>query len=500
MNRLYFLLFLYTLLSLLFGQLVIQEFTTDDILVLLVIPPIFSALFYPRWVYVSVILIGGAIAAWAKFHLMQTVGGSMDTVKMLFVVTLFISEIVHQAVRSRKLAEDTLHKKENHFRSIIENTLEIIFTIGRDGTILYANPSVKRYLDYEPFELKHQSFFAYVHPKDGDRMKEMFAWALENPGKAKLLEVRLQKKNAAWCWFETFIASHLDVPGIEAFVVHCRDITERKKIEYEKKGLEKELLHSQRIEAIGRVAGGIAHDFNNILSVITGYSQHILRTLSETSPLFSKIHEINKAAERGAALTRQLLAFSRKHPTYPTPVQINTIIQEFQGMLGRLLGDSIIMELRLDPQTTLIKADATQIEQVIMNVCLNARDAMQDGGYLTIQTQNIHLTEAEASHHIDAHSGPYVKLSITDTGHGMEEDVLTHIFEPFFTTKGKDKGTGLGLATTYGIVRQGAGFIHIQSEPQRGTQFDIYFPQWIESPHPGGEESLTTAPKQEETA
>lgn len=253
-----------------------------------------------------------------------------------------------------------------------------------------------------------------------------------------------------------------------------RDITVRKE-------LEEQLLQSQKMEAIGQLAGGVAHDFNNLLTVIVGYSEMLLTGLDRNNPKFRELQQIRDAGNRAAALTRQLLAFSRKQILEPQIINLNDLITNLEKMLGRLIGENIDLSTYLAPDLNKIKADPGQIEQVIVNLAVNARDAMPQGGKLTIETDNIYLDEMYVRKHHGSKAGNYVLMTISDNGLGMDKATLDRIFEPFFTTKSKDKGTGLGLATVYGIIKQSGGNIWVYSEPGQGTVFKLYLPAVTET-------------------
>jgi len=259
-------------------------------------------------------------------------------------------------------------------------------------------------------------------------------------------------------------------------VVALNDVTERKQ-------LEEQYRQAQKLEAIGRLAGGVAHDFNNLLSVILGYGDLCLQGDAVDDRLRERIEHIRSAAQRAVTLTRQLLTFSRKQVVELQVVDMNGLLGETTRMLQRLIGEDVRIVVRLGEELGRIQADPGQIEQIVMNLAVNARDAMPRGGTLTLETANVELEEAYAERHPGVRAGPYVRLVVTDTGVGMSAEVMARIFEPFFTTKEQGKGTGLGLATVYGIVRQSGGNIEVESAPGRGTSFRVYLPQ-VDAPAP----------------
>src|SRR5262249_38330716 len=268
------------------------------------------------------------------------------------------------------------------------------------------------------------------------------------------------------------------------FELFMEDITERR-------GLEQQLRQAQKMEAIGRLAGGVAHDFNNLLMVISGYSEFLLERLGRDPGLRGPAQEIANAAQRATSLTRQLLAFSRKQMLAPKVLDLNEVVTENLKMVTRLIGEDIDLVMIPGGALGVVKADPGQIEQVIMNLAVNARDAMPQGGKLTIETANATLDESYARLHAPLQPGEYVMLAITDTGSGMDAETQNHIFEPFFTTKGP-RGTGLGLSTVYGIVKQSGGYIWVYSEPGKGTAFKIYLPRVTETGEPVTAQSAVT--------
>ena len=253
----------------------------------------------------------------------------------------------------------------------------------------------------------------------------------------------------------------------------CRDVSDRKR-------LEQQVLQAQKMEAIGQLAGGVAHDFNNLLTVINGYSDLLLNHLSPGDPMRQLLTEICRAGERAGVLTRQLLAFSRKQVLEPKVLDLNAVVSDTQNMLRRLIREDIILTFVPSPTAGRVKVDPGQLEQVLMNLAVNARDAMPQGGRITIETRGVTLADNSAQNQPDGLAGEFAMLAFSDTGCGMDDAIKARIFEPFFTTKGPDKGTGLGLATVYGIVKQSGGAIEVYSEPGRGTTFKIYFPQVME--------------------
>lgn len=302
------------------------------------------------------------------------------------------------------------------------------------------------------------------------------------------MEYRVRHKDGHWLTLESTASVVKDSHGnIQKLVIVNRDITERKQ-------LEEQLYLSQKLEAIGRLSGGVAHDFNNLLGVIIGYSEALEARIPETDPFREAVDEIRKAGKRAASLTQQLLAFSRKQMLEPKALDLKMVVGDIEKMLRRLIGEDIDLRIILPEKLGTVRADRGQIEQVLLNLVVNARDAMPQGGQLTVETANSELDQSDANRFRYVTPGQYVMLKVTDSGCGMDSELQSHIFEPFFTTKEKGKGTGLGLATVYGVIKQSGGYIWVDSKPEKGTSFRIYLPQVKESPETAIEEKPGAKP------
>jgi PAS domain S-box-containing protein len=379
--------------------------------------------------------------------------------------------------RERRRADEALRESEARKRAVLEAALDAIFTIDQYGRILEVNPATERTFGFAASEMVGQELAALIVPP---ALREAHRQGLERQrrtGEAKVLgrvlEMPALRRDGHEFPSELTI-SRVEVEGSPLFVGFVRDVTERR-------SLEAQLRQSQKMEAIGRLAGGVAHDFNNLLTTILGYSDLLTEKLSQDPFLREGIEEIRKAGERAATLTRQLLAFSRKQVLTPVVLDLNVVVADLEKMLRRLIGEDIDMVTVLDKSLAHVKADPGQIEQVVVNLVVNSRDAMPRGGKLTIETKNVRLDEVYAREHGYVAAGPYVLLAVSDTGSGMDSETRAHIFEPFFTTKGQGKGTGLGLSTVYGIVKQTGGSIEVYSEVSHGTTFKIYLPPALEA-------------------
>ncbi len=380
-------------------------------------------------------------------------------------------------VTERERAEAALRHSERHYRSLIENSSDVITVLDADGLILYQSPSIRHWRGFEPSELISRQVRDFVHADDLPAIEEGLACKLSQPGVPIKFECRMRHKDGSWRHVEGTSVNLLTDPAIGGIIINTRDTTERKQMEAALRESEERLRQALRMEAAGQLAGGIAHDFNNILTVINGYSELLLHRPVIDERAREKVSQIHKAGVRAAALTRQLLAFSRKQMLQPKLLDINALVSDLHTLLQRLIGEHIRVSLALDASAGLIKADPGQIEQVIINLAINARDAMPEGGALTIETGNVVFDEASADDEEAVPPGEYVTLVVSDTGVGMTAEVKGLAFEPFFTTKEHGKGTGLGLSTVYGIVTQSGGNIRVESEQDVGTTLRIYLPR-----------------------
>ncbi len=392
---------------------------------------------------------------------------------------------------ARHRAEQALRASEEHFRSLIENVSDIIAILDQHGRFEYMSPASERVLGYPPAEVVGRRALELIHEDDARAMSQVREVLNTHPEAIRTAEFRLRHRDGSWRVFEGMAKATLD-DGIRRYVVNARDITERRKTEDALRQSTDLLRHSQKMEAVGRLAGGVAHDFNNLLTAIMGYGDILLDQLSAGHPMRHEVEEICKAGDRAHALTRQLLAFSRKQVLEPKLVSLNTVLTDVHKMLNRLIGEDIDLQLDLDRELGAARVDPGQIEQVVINLAVNARDAMPGGGRIALHTANVDLDQRLDCRQLSVEPGRYVTLTVSDTGCGMDEQVQAHLFEPFFTTKGVGKGTGLGLSMVYGIIQQSGGHILFDSAPGRGTTFTLYFPRVDEAAAPAvdGQRSL----------
>jgi PAS domain S-box-containing protein len=390
--------------------------------------------------------------------------------------------VTHHDVTERKTAERALRESQERLRVALEATGLGPWDWDLRTNVTEFSPEWKRQLGYEPHEIlnQYEEWESRLHPQDRERVLEALRAYLDGRQPEYAVEFRMRHKDGSYRWIYTRGVALRDGSGKLTHMLGCHlDITARKH-------LEEQFRQAQKMEAVGQLAGGVAHDFNNLLTVISGNSEMLLSELPPNESWQELISEVREAGQRAAMLTRQLLAFSRQTVLEPEVLDLNDVVRENEKMLRRLIGEDVQLKAVLDPALAPVKVDAGQIGQVIMNLVINARDAMPTGGNVIIETRNVTLDEASTAMDPEAKPGRYVMLAVSDTGVGMTPDVQARVFEPFFTTKGAGKGTGLGLATVYGIVKQSGASISVSSEPGRGTTFKIRFPV-AETPGSTGE-------------
>jgi two-component system cell cycle sensor histidine kinase/response regulator CckA len=397
-------------------------------------------------------------------------------------ILTFVSQQVANAIEHKR-SEEALRRSEASYRSLIEGAAYGIYRSDIKGRLLEVNPALVEMLGYDSeAELLSRNLAADVYADPAERARLIAQH--EKQDRFQGVEVNWKRKDGCVLAVRLTGRPVLDAQGVlEYFEGIVENVAERR-------ALEDQLRQSQKMEAVGQLAGGIAHDFNNLLEVIMGYSDLLVESLPPENPHRRQAEEIYKAGKRAAGLTRQLLAFSRKQVLQPRVLDLNAIVTDLTKLLRRTIGEHIEFSARLSPVLARVKADPNQIEQILMNLAVNARDAMPQGGSLALETSNVTVDEAFAQQHTGLRPGDYVLLTVADTGSGMDLKVQARVFEPFFTTKEKGKGTGLGLATVYGIVKQSEGYIAVQSAPGQGTRFRIYLPRV--------EEPATPAPPQPE--
>ncbi|HVH11056.1 MAG TPA: response regulator [Gemmatimonadales bacterium] len=373
--------------------------------------------------------------------------------------------------RERARAEAALRATEASFSALVEHAPIGIYRSTPAGKILSANHALARILGYgSPADVCALEMARDVYADPAERQRLLDRDVLSDR-EYDQVETTWKRKDGQRLTVVLYARAVRDEAGqIEYYETFVQDITEQRQ-------LEGQVLHAQKMEAIGRLAGGVAHDFNNLLTVILSYSDMLLEDLAEDAASRPDIDEIRKAAVSASSLTRQLLAFSRQQVLQPVALDVNAVVAGTEKLLRRLVGEDVRLDTALTPELGIVKVDPGQLEQIIMNLAVNARDAMPRGGRLTIETGNVEMDEAYVRGHPLAHPGRYVMLAVTDTGTGMDAATQARIFEPFFTTKEAGKGTGLGLATVYGIVKQSGGSIWVYSEVGHGTTFKIYLPR-----------------------
>ena len=369
-----------------------------------------------------------------------------------------------------------LSQSEERYRDYFENAKDAIYVHDLNGRYIMVNKAGEELIGYSRDEILQMRISDVVPRKYLDDIHARLTKKLADHS-LTIYEVEAIRKDGSRVPIE--VSSRLIYEnGVPVAVQgNARDITERKRAEEALRASQFQLQQSQKLEAIGQLAGGVAHDFNNMLTAIIGYTDLSLRRVGLENPIRRNLEETKKAAERAASLVRQLLAFSRKQILEPKVLDLNDVVKDMEKMLTRLIGEDINLATRLEAELGSVKADPCQVEQIIMNLVVNARDAMPRGGRVTIETANTTLDDQTVLRHVSVEPGEYVMLAVSDTGSGMDQETQRRIFEPFFTTKDVGKGTGLGLSTVYGIVKQSGGYIWVYSEPGLGTMFKVYLPR-----------------------
>jgi PAS domain S-box-containing protein len=417
-------------------------------------------------------------------HLVRDLGGDPDRLSGALAamqdfwsrcVMVARSQYVRLRDASAKADRDALARSERLFRAIVETSAEALNLATRDGTITYASPITAVYTGRPPEAYIGTKVFDHIVPDQLVAYRKGWEACVAQPGVRQRTEFSMRAADGRLLSFETLRTNLLDDPNLGAVVSIVRDVTEHRRV-------EEQLRQAQKLEAVGTLAGGVAHDFNNLLSVILACSDLVLAEMSPDQPGREDVEEIRRAGERAASLTRQLLAFGRKQVLSPRPLSLPAVVDGMKSLIERLVGEHIEIVTRAGTDVGRVMADPSQIEQVVMNLVVNARDAMPNGGKLLLETSVVELAAAEATP-LGLSPGAHVLLSVTDSGVGMDAATQARIFEPFFSTK-RELGTGLGLATVFGIVRQSGGAITVASALGRGSTFGIYLPRIAAAGHP----------------
>lgn len=381
------------------------------------------------------------------------------------------NEELRQEVEDRKRAELAARESEQRFRCLSENSPEIIYTLEYDGSFSYVNPAWEKVLGHKVTEVIGQYFINFVKKKDTKNYVRLFKCIRDNKETFTNVTGTMIHKDGSFRLFNLSGAPNLDSTGeVTGMVGLLKDITEQQ-------SLQSQLIQAQKMEALGTLAGGVAHDFNNILSAIIGYSELALLDATDGIKIDNNLQEVLRASQRAKDLVKQILSFSRKSKEKLKPVDVKPIVKEALKLLRASLPSTIEIRDQIDSKMAIIEADLTQVHQLLMNLCTNAASAMEDeGGLINVRLKNVDINTLLSTTNTNMDPGPYLKLSVSDTGHGMPPEVLEKIFDPYFTTKEKGKGTGLGLAVVHGIVKRHRGQITVESLPGKGTTFSVYFP------------------------
>jgi PAS domain S-box-containing protein len=393
--------------------------------------------------------------------------GWNNTLRLLVIRVGSGFGLLFSDITAQHVAAEVLKRIEARVRAVMDRAADLVAILDGRGALQYASPSYARGLGYDPATLLNRSAFDLVHPDDLPAVLEVFDRISRDPGVTAALEFRARHADGRWRTFAAVATNLFADPAVEGLVVSGHDVTDERQ-------LEARLRQAQKMEAVGQLAGGIAHDFNNLLTVIKANAEFL--AMETAGQPRDDVEEIRKAATRAASLTRQLLAFSRQQVLAPRVVDPNEVIAELERMLARLIGEDIECTVVLGRQVGQVLVDPGQLEQILLNLAVNARDAMPLGGELRIETSRASLPEAIRAARPELPARAWVRIAVQDTGCGMSPETMARVFDPFFTTKEMGKGTGLGLATVYGIVEQSGGVIDVQSTPGMGSTFTLFFP------------------------
>ncbi len=410
-----------------------------------------------------------------------TVGPSLTVLDALFVPivgsSMAVTLLVIERARAREAdvvaaaASAALRESESRFRSIIDGTSDVILSLSPEGIVEFVSPSATRSLGWSVAQVVGRSAFDFVHPADVADTQHAMRRILAGERGVRAQEIRLRRTDGSWMLVEALGTMTPGPTGEPMLVVTARDLSERVE-------LEARLLQAQKLESIGQLAGGVAHDFNNILTAIIGHVSMARLGAPRDAQLHAELDDIQRSADRAAELTRQLLAFARRQVIEPVVLDLNSLVDGMRRLLARVIGEHITLATELSPALWSVKADPAQLEQAIVNLALNARDAMPGGGRLMLTTANVHVSTSEAQAHGLAAPGDFVRVVVQDSGVGMDEATRARVFEPFYTTKGPTGGTGLGLAMVHGVVAQSGGGIAVFSSPGAGARFSILLPSY----------------------
>ena len=449
-----------------------------------------TALRYLGWLVVLLLLVLGAAMAWS-WTLRNQVAVRTAELKASESKLRVLVEEAGQAraalmgiVQDQQRTERELKHASMRFKALIENAPDGIVLVEAGGKMVFASPEARKMFGYGPEDSLIASPQDHTHPDDVPAVMAALEQLFRNPSEVLTRQYRFRHMNGSWVWVESIFSNLLAVPGVEAICINFRNITDRKQAEGERDRLRDQLLQAQKMESVGRLAGGVAHDFNNMLQAILGHVELLMMKCAAQPDLLRDLEEIRKAAHRSATLTAQLLAFARKQTVNARVLDLNLAVAGMLKMLHRLLGEDIELVWKPCSGRAMVKMDPSQLDQILANLTVNARDALAGAGQLFVETALVTVAAAGARPAPELAPGSYVQLKVRDTGCGIAAEIREKIFEPFFTTKPMGKGTGLGLPTVYGIVRQNGGDLTVESEPGQGSTFTVYLPRLESSVEP----------------